>query len=153
MEKHFESPDSRAILVAEDDDTDFFFLQTAFEMAGLPHRLFRAHNGHEVMDYLEGKGAYTDRNQWPFPDLLILDLKMPERDGFEVLAAVKKSAALSGLPVVVLTGSNIAGDEKLARGLGASDYHMKPCGVQTLRALVIQICERWLKRQHAPQER
>jgi len=153
MENHFESQGSRPILVAEDDDTDFFFLKTAFEMQNSPHRLFRARNGHEVMDYLEGKGIYTDRNQWPFPDLLILDLKMPERDGFEVLAALKKSPRLAGLPTVVLTGSNIAGDEKLARGLGASDYHMKPCGVEKLRALVNQICERWLKRQHAPQER
>lgn len=153
MENHLESPDSRTILVAEDDDTDFFFLQTAFEMEALPHRLFRARNGHEVMDYLEGKGAFADRNQSPLPELLILDLKMPERDGFEVLAALKKSPNFAGLPVIVLTGSNIVGDEKLARGLGASDYHMKPCGVQKLRALVVQICERWLTRQHAPQER
>jgi len=152
MEAHFETPEAHAILVAEDDDTDFFFLQTAFESEGLPHRLCRAHNGQEVMDLLEGKGAFADRSLWPFPDLLILDLKMPERDGFEVLAALKKSPTLAELPVVILTGSNMASDEKLARGLGASDYHMKPCGIQNLRELILRICERWLKQQHTPQQ-
>jgi len=151
METHLERQDACVILVAEDDDADFFFLQTAFEMAGLPHGVFRVHNGHQVMDYLEAKGIYSKRSQWPFPDLLILDLKMPERDGFEVLAALKKSPKLAGLPVVILTGSNIAGDEKLARGLGASDYHTKPCGIQKLRHLILQICGQWLKHQHAPQ--
>ena len=150
METHFEKQHARTILVAEDDDTDFFFLQTAFEMLRLPYGIFRARNGHEAMDYLEGKGLYSNRGRWSFPELFILDLKMPTMDGFEVLAALKKSPNLSELPVVVLTGSNIVGDEKLARGLGARDFHMKPCGLQKLRELILQIQDNWLKHVHSP---
>jgi CheY-like chemotaxis protein len=134
----------KCILVAEDDEDDMFFLRRAFERAGLPHRLVHVNNGQKVMEYLLGQTPFSDRTQHPFPDLLLLDLKMPKMDGLEVLQAINCQAALQELPVVILSSSGLTADVTAATKLGADDYIVKPGEPDELRKMVLMLNEQWL---------
>jgi CheY-like chemotaxis protein len=137
------------ILCAEDDADDFVFMRRAFEKTGAHYNLVRVPNGEEAVGYLHGDGPYHDRAQYPFPDLLLLDLKMPMMDGFDVLAWWRQQPRAKDLPVVVLTGSNQDRDVQLARAMGAADYQVKPLETDALAALVARLETRWL---HPPRD-
>lgn len=137
------------ILVAEDDTTDAFFLQRAFNRAGVTVNLHFVRDGQEVVDYLDGKGAFADRGAHPLPEVLLLDLKMPRLDGFDVLAWIRKQPALSRLEVVIFTSSGERKDVSRAYGLGAHAYVVKPHSVEELNALVGQLKKQWAKRRPA----
>src|SRR3974377_337714 len=95
--------DKVPILLAEDDKNDAFLMQRAFDDAGFRNPLFLVQNGQEVVDYLDGAGRFSARTQYPIPGLLLLDLKMPLMDGFDVLAWLRERPEFESLPVVVLT--------------------------------------------------
>jgi len=132
------------ILVAEDNDTDALVFRTAFARAELPYTVRFVKDGQEAIDYLEGKGPYTDRQQFPEPDLLVLDLTMPSVDGFYVLKWMRASGR-KPTPAVVLASSDYETDKRLALKLGASDYRTKSPGVMALSKFLKDTCERWLK--------
>src|SRR6185436_6016723 len=98
--------DIPAILLAEDLEEDVLIVQRAFKEVYVPHKLMVVHSGDEVTQYLLGQGKYGDRDTYPFPSLLLLDLKMPGMDGFELLKWLRKVPALNHLRVVVLTSSD-----------------------------------------------
>src|SRR5689334_14648532 len=98
------------ILLAEDDDNDVLLIQRAFQKAGLRDVLKIVRNGEQALAYLSGQGEYSDRERYPVPFLLLLDLKMPGTDGFEVLHWVRAEPNLKRLLVVVLTSSNLQAD-------------------------------------------
>src|SRR2546421_3667757 len=102
IQRHKKPP--RVILVAEDDDEDFYLLRCALATSRMRLLLCQVRNGKQVMEYLEGLSVYHDRNRFPEPDLLILDLKMPIMDGFDVLAALRRCPHFANLPVVVMSG-------------------------------------------------
>jgi CheY-like chemotaxis protein len=114
------------ILAAEDEENDRFILQLAVDRAKLPHALVTVRDGKECVDYLTGVGAFADRSLHPLPALLLLDLKMPRMNGFEVLAWLAARADLKNLPVFVLSSSSDDSDIQKARQLGAWDYFIKP---------------------------
>jgi CheY-like chemotaxis protein len=116
----------RPILVADDEETDRFILKLAFDTAQLPHPIAMVRDGKEVMDYLTGHPPFTDREIHPLPALLLLDLKMPGIDGFEVLAWLATRPGFKDLPVVVLSSSSDGADIRKVRELGARDYFVKP---------------------------
>src|SRR6185436_11022245 len=93
------------VLVAEDEETDAMLLRWAFEKAGVAQPLVVARDGKEAVDYLEGEGDCADRVRHPFPCLLILDLKMPRMDGFDVLAWLGERPRFNHLPPIVLSSS------------------------------------------------
>lgn len=93
------------ILLAEDDENDVFFMERAFKEAQIANPLIRVKDGEEAIAYLEGSGAYADRIQFPLPYLVLLDLKMPRKNGFEVISWVREQPCLKRLPLVVLTSS------------------------------------------------
>jgi DNA-binding response OmpR family regulator len=136
------------ILVADDDDNDIFFLRRALAKAGLSIEIVVAHDGQEVMDYLSGQ----DRDRFPLPRLLLLDLKMPRLDGFDVLAWRQRHPEFSALPVVVLSSSAHEADRQRACQLGADDYFIKPSDFQKLVVMIKELHDRWLKDPVAEEE-
>jgi len=114
------------ILLAEDDPNDVLLLQRAFQKAGLRDSLKVVRDGEQAIEYFSGKGAYSNRERFPLPFLLLLDLKMPGTDGFEVLQWVRGEPDLKRLLVVVLTSSNLQADVDRAYELGANSYLVKP---------------------------
>ena len=133
----------RHVLVADDDENDVFLLRCAFRKAGLPHKLTHLRDGQQAIDYLSTKAAESE-NQGK-PDLLLLDLKMPLVDGFDVLVWLQSRSQKVSLPVVVLSSSSLAADKKKAEQLGAEDYLAKPTEMEGLTALAEALHERWLK--------
>ncbi|PYJ07423.1 MAG: two-component system response regulator [Verrucomicrobia bacterium] len=128
------------ILLAEDDDNDVFLLRRAFDKAGLADRLIVVRDGQEAIWYLNGQGAYADRNAHPWPEVLLLDLKMPRMDGFDVLKWLqRRRRSLQPLLVVVHTSSKLDTDLQRAFELGADAYWLKPLHfadlVRSVRAL------------------
>jgi CheY-like chemotaxis protein len=119
-------PNGQFILLAEDDPNDVLLIQRAFQKAGLRNALKITRDGDQAIDYLGGQGMYADRERFPLPFLLLLDLKMPGTDGFEVLQWVRKEPELKRLLVVVLTSSNLQTDVDRAYELGANSYLVKP---------------------------
>lgn len=136
--------DQVAILLAEDDRNDILLMQRAFEIAKIPNPLQVVHNGREAVSYLEGKLHYADRVKYPVPGLILLDLKMPWMDGFDVLRWMRARADYKALPVVMLTSSNLAADIERSRKFGAYDYRVKPSGFDELVELLNDVRSRWL---------
>jgi CheY-like chemotaxis protein len=97
------------------------------------------HNGLEGLAYLKGLPPFEDRSRHPLPDLVILDLYMPEVDGFEVLAWIRDHYEGAPFPVVVLTSSVRPEDEARARELGAASVHKKPLELPVLADVVSDI--------------
>src|SRR3954468_19607895 len=89
------------ILIAEDSLDDIFCMRRALAKAGLPLQVRFVPNGQEAIDYLKGSPPYHDRETFPLPKAVVLDLKMPLRDGFEVLVWVKPQPALKHMPAVI----------------------------------------------------
>jgi CheY-like chemotaxis protein len=104
-------------------------------------------NGQEVVDYLAGKGKYAERDKYPMPRLLLLDLKMPWMDGFDVLAWLRSQAQFNALPVVVLTSSKLQKDIDRSRELGVYDYRVKPQSFDDLVRLLNDVRGCWLDEQ------
>src|SRR5438445_7212805 len=124
------------VLLAEDDLDDVLLTQIAFRRARLANPLHVVRDGEEAIAYLSGEGAFGDRHQFPFPILLLLDLKMPKVDGFQVLEWLHSPCASAQVPVAVMTSSEHDPDISRAYALGADSYLTKPPNATTLMELV-----------------
>jgi CheY-like chemotaxis protein len=116
---------SRVILIAEDDPDDAFIFKMMFKRATLPHTLHVVGDGQQVIDWLSGKDGYSDRDRYPLPDDVVLDLKMPVKTGFETLEWIRHHTEFHALPVIVLSSSDDQKDVKRAYELGATTYFVK----------------------------
>ena len=132
------------VAVAEDDRDEVFLLRWAFEKAGLDHQFIELNDGEAIIAYLSGTPPYDDRVRFPLPRLLLLDLKMPKRNGFEVLAWLAARPDLNNLPAVVLTSSQFGDDIQMAKKLGAREFLTKPHDLNDLVRLVQGLHQRWL---------
>jgi len=132
------------ILLAEDEPDDQFFIRLGLKHAGLSNPLYVVRDGREAVDYLAGNGQFADRERFALPGLVILDLKMPRMNGFEVLAWIQARPEFSHIPVVVLSGSNVEADVARAKRLGAQDYLTKPAHPRILAELLLELHGRWL---------
>jgi CheY-like chemotaxis protein len=137
------------ILLAEDNDDDAFFIQRAFEKARLSNPIIRVTDGEQVIQYLEGEEKYSDRNAFPCPYFLLLDLMMPKVDGFGVLEWIRKHPLHNKTLVVVLTGQNVDSPDKnplVARAyeLGANSFLRKTPNFDDMVRLVQTIGGYWL---------
>jgi CheY-like chemotaxis protein len=140
------APTALNILLAEDDPNDIRLLNFALARDGnngIPARFALARDGEEVLEYLQGEKGFVDREQFPFPDLLILDLNMPKMDGLEVLRWLKRNAACARLPVVMLSGSGLQKDVEEAYELGVNSYFQKPNSVFALTSLLKTLTMYW----------
>ncbi len=125
-----------SILLVEDDPNDVFFIKRAFEKAKIVNPIYVVEDGEEAILYLEGYGKYTDREKFPVPFLILLDLKLPKKSGFEVLEWIKTKDKLKRIPVVVLTSSSESPDINRAYDLGANSYLVKPVSLENLIEMV-----------------
>jgi CheY-like chemotaxis protein len=119
-------PDLGVILLAEDNEVDVLLTRRAFAKAGLLNPLHVVPDGQEAIAYLCGAGKYSNRAEYPLPVLMLLDLKMPKKNGLEVLQWVREQPGLRALRVIVLTTSDLFLDVNRAYQLGANSYLVKP---------------------------
>jgi CheY-like chemotaxis protein len=140
------------ILLVEDNRMDVELTLDAFREARLANTVHVAPDGQDALDYLFGRGKYTDRHTYPLPNLILLDLKLPGIDGFEVLRQIKETPVLKRLPVIVLTSSKEEGDRALSYDIGANSYLVKPVSFEGFLGVVRQIEGYWLTLNVAPPE-
>ncbi len=114
------------ILLVEDNEEDAFLLRRALRMEKIDVALQVAEDGQEAIEYLDGVGKYADRTQHPFPNLVLLDLKLPYVHGFEVLAWAATQPACKDLRFIILTSSGEERDRDKAEQFGIKSYFTKP---------------------------
>lgn len=138
-------PQTRAsILIVDDSHEDKYFLLWALKTLDLNNPIHVLSSGEEAISYLSSKPPFEDRMRFPIPHLMLLDLKMPNVDGFEVLQWLKTQPALDGLHVVVFSGSNRESDIAKAKQLGAEDYIVKPSDTLDLVHVLREVTFKWL---------
>lgn len=115
----------RHLLHVEDDPNDAFFLKRRVERAHLPYAIARLPDGQQALAFFRRSGEYADRTAWPEPDVVLLDLKMPRVDGFELLEWLRAQPAWRTLPVFVVSSSDRPEDRDRAEELGATAYYVK----------------------------
>lgn len=134
-------PSIAKVLIAEDSDDDVLLLERAFKGIEFLHVIHRCSDGEEVIAYLTGREDYGNRQRYPLPDLLLLDLKMPKVDGFGVLEFIKTHPEFHKIRVAVLSASTLNADIGRAFSLGAHHYQIKPSEFIDLK-MIIQHLER-----------
>lgn len=138
------SPDP-VILMVDDDPDDHLLVREALSENGRPANLQQLLDGEEVIEYLCSCGEGTDPSKPPQPDLILLDLNMPGKDGRETLRELKACSEpdFRGIPVVVLTTSRDAKDVKACYSLGASSFIEKPSGFDQLVDIMRVLSAYW----------
>jgi CheY-like chemotaxis protein len=116
----------KLILLVDDNQDDLVLIRRAFERAGLREKIRSLPSGMEALAYLRGDYPYADRSSYPVPDLILLDIKMPGTDGFEVLRWIRQQQQFSELCVVMLTSSDEIRDVNRAYQMGANSFLVKP---------------------------
>ena len=127
------------ILIVEDSPDDAMVIELTFRRAGIANPLIFVEDGEMAVDYLLGRNRYQDRDRWPIPVLIILDLNLPKYDGFEVLERTHKLRSDYQIETVVLSVSDDASDKERVRALGVSQMLQKPIEPKTLMLLISTI--------------
>lgn len=133
------------ILLVDDDENDLYLLKYALNQAGVANKVITAVDGQESLDYLFGREKFGDREVYPLPSLLLLDLKLPLKSGFEVLREVRAAPRFRNLVVIVVSASGHMEDVQRAYELGANSYIMKPSGMDELRRIAELVKVWWLE--------
>jgi CheY-like chemotaxis protein len=139
------------VLLIEDDPADVRLIQRAFRKLVDPVNMFRLTNGDDAVAYLSGEAPYENRAAYPLPTILLLDIKLPRRSGFEVLEWVRRqNSNLRRLPIVMLTSSRHSADVNRAYDLGANSYLAKPETPTDLDDLATGFESYWLSLNESP---
>ncbi|MDY7031651.1 MAG: response regulator [Thermodesulfobacteriota bacterium] len=128
--------EQNTILLIEDDPNDIILIKRAFTKANIANPIHVVEDGEEAIAYLAGKGQYTNKEKYPLPILILLDLKIPRKSGHEVLEWLRSQPGLKRLTVVVLTSSQQINDINRAYDLGANSYLVKPVTFDRLLDMV-----------------
>ena len=131
------------VLLVEDDLNDIFLVKRAFKIARIENPLQVVTDGLEAIQYLRGQGKYADRQTHPLPKLIVMDIKMPRRTGFEVLEWVKSDGPLRRIPIVIVSSSDNPADINRAYELGANAYMVKPMDFKAVEHLFSSITHYW----------
>ena len=142
--------DQSLILLAEDRPDDVTLVLRSFDRAGIKNPIQVVADGEQAIAYLSGSGSYSDRRAHPLPELMLLDLKMPRVDGFEVLRWIRSNSQFSKLRVVVLTSSDNIRDVNLAYSLGANSFLVKPMDFNHFVELSAFIADHWFMWSRTP---
>jgi CheY-like chemotaxis protein len=131
------------VLLAEDNENDAFLMERAFKAHGITAPLQVMRDGAETIDYLSGSGVYSDRAKYPIPSLVILDLKMPRKSGFDVLAWLQHNPEIKIVPTLVWSSSADPIDIKRAYCLGANGFLCKPADFQKFKQMLGKVIAFW----------
>ncbi len=131
---------SFAILMIDDDEEDFVLVKESLESRHVKVDLYWAPDGNEAMNFLFRQGEYTNV---PHPNLILLDLNMPGKDGFEVLRDLKAHKDLRKIPVVILTSSRDESSVSRGYNIGASSFMLKPLSFDEMANAMQSLCEYW----------
>lgn len=140
----------QVVLSVDDNDVDGALLERAFKRTFSPARLFRVSEGPQALAYLSGDGIYQDRETYPLPDLVLLDLAMPKMSGMEVLKWIRMQPQVNRTKVLIFTSSENSEDQKNASDIGADGYLLKPTKFDDLKKLVRDIQDEWLGSKKKP---
>lgn len=142
--------DLSIILLVEDSPDDVELIQYAFEKAGIVSPLVVISDGDQAVAFLGGHGRFADRVQHPLPAMILLDLKLPRRSGFEVLSFLRGENLTRHTPVVILSSSNQPSDIARAYEAGANSYLVKPVSRGGLLDMVRALDAYWMKLNRVP---
>jgi CheY-like chemotaxis protein len=137
-------------LIAEDSEADIFFLLRAFAASKVKNPIHVVRTGGEAIQYLSGDGKYASRSNYPMPSIVMLDLKMPGVDGFDVLRWIRRQPSLKSLPVIVLTSSEHIFDIQKAYQLGANSFLVKPLEFAVYSDMMRTLDSFWIKQSTFP---
>jgi CheY-like chemotaxis protein len=145
--------DSRyTVLLVEDEPDDAILMRRAFQKANVGIPLQIVHDGEEAISYLSGQSEFADRDRFPLPSLILLDLKLPRKSGLEVLGWIRsRPTGLRRLNVIVFSSSSQSADVNRAYELGANSYIVKPLDFDRLLDLVKTLDLYWLILNEAPE--
>ena len=144
---------SLIILMADDDDDDRLLAQDALNESRVLNSLKCVEDGVELMYYLKRVGKYADKEMYPRPGLILLDLNMPRKDGREALAEIKADPDLRSIPVVILTTSKEEEDKIKGYGLGAASYITKPVNFEGLVEVMKALGKYWVEIVELPENK
>jgi chemotaxis family two-component system response regulator Rcp1 len=139
----------KTIFLVEDNRGDIRLIEEALKDSQVPHQIVSVRNGMDAMAYLRQEGEYADA---PRPDIILLDLNLPKKDGREVLAEIKADPELKRIPVVVLTTSRNEDDIRQSYDLHVNCYITKSRNLSELFKIVKGIEEFWLSTVTLPEE-
>lgn len=142
--------ENRAILLVDDSENDICLVRVAFDNAGITNPIHEVHNGDEAVAYLQGEPPFEDRSRFPLPALMLLDLNMPTRNGFQVLEWLRAQPGLKRINVVIFTASLREEDVDRAFDLGANSFLVKPSSIEGLTA-ICRCLRDWMGCTHFPQ--
>jgi len=131
------------VLLVEDDLNDIFLVKRAFKLAHVRSPLQVVTDGLEAMHYLKGEDKFADRQAFPLPKLVVMDIKMPRRSGFDVLEWAKHDPLLRRIPIVIVSSSEDPADINRAYELGANAYMVKPVDYRAVEHLFQSITQYW----------
>ncbi|HWB65186.1 MAG TPA: response regulator [Chitinophagales bacterium] len=133
------------ILIADDDAEDRMLIIDALKENRLRNNIQTVENGEELMEYLRNTGKYTDRQKYPRPGILLLDLNMPKKDGREVLKEIRADEQLKGLPIIILTTSKAEEDILKTYNLGVNSFITKPVHFTAMVDIMKTLNKFWLE--------
>ncbi len=129
------------VLLLEDEPADAYLVKIAFKNNKIFAKLHHVLDGREGLFFLQQQGDFHNA---PRPDLILLDLNMPRMNGYEFLAAVKNDERFKGIPVIVLSTSDIERDVQNSYQLGAASYVIKPTGMEQFSSVINELCDYWM---------
>lgn len=138
-------PDSVRILLVEDDENDAELALRALSKVGVPGMVAHSRDGEEALDFLLGRGEFEGRPGAEGLKLVLLDLKLPKRDGLEVLQAIRLDPLTRALPVVMLTSSMLPADVAACYRSGANSYVVKQVEFAAHARALQEIAAYWLR--------
>lgn len=140
------------ILLIEDSEDDALLMQRALRKSAITDCVHIAKDGKEAVEYLKGVGPFSNRQEFPLPQLVLLDLQMPEMHGLKVLEWIRAQPEFRSTVVIVLSSSRLPGDVQLAYKLGSNSYLVKPPTLEMLYQTVAAIAQYWLALNQWPED-
>ncbi len=144
------NPKSIPILIAEDNDDHAELIIEALKDNNVVNHIFRVRDGEEALDYLHGRGNFTDPELSRRPQLILLDIRMPRKNGLEVLKEIKDTETLKRIPTVILTTSQKEEEIVKCYHLGAASFITKPINFMELIAKIKTIGVYWILTSELP---